>query len=147
MERKSLLKKLINQIMPYEFFNETSYPSYSLDIAEQEQNNNNMKVPTILNTSILTDFGSYDYKEISLQEARKMIRKGFSSAVGHQSTCDVLNPLLRANVPMNRIFYKQEVGDVALVFKLNGRPPEGKILTVEEIEEIGYSFGRLVRLS
>lgn len=103
--------------------------------------------PTLLNTSILTQFGRYDYKEISLKEAQKMILGGFNSAVGHQSTCDVLNRLLRANVPMNRVFYKQEVGDIALVFKLNGRPPEGKILTVSEIEAIGYSFGRLVRLS
>jgi len=102
--------------------------------------------PTILNTSILTTFGSYEYKEISLQDARKMIENGFKSAVGHQSTCDVLNRLLDVEVPMNRVFYTQEIGDVALVFKLNGRPPEGAILTVQEIEKMGYTFGRLVRV-
>jgi len=31
-------------------------------------------------------------------------------------------------------------GDEAIVFQLHGRPPEGKVLTAEEIEEAGYSF-------
>ena len=39
----------------------------------------------------------------------------------------------------------QQPGQVALVFKLNGRPPEGKILTSKEIEEIVYSFKTMTR--
>jgi hypothetical protein len=101
--------------------------------------------PTILNTSILTSFGSFDYTEISLEEAQEAVKDGFDSAVGHQSTCEVLSTLLEVNVPLNRVQYEQKTGDTALVFKLNGRPEEGKILTAEEINSIGFSFGLLVK--
>ena len=106
---------------------------------------------TVLNTPILTKFGKYQYNEISLDRAREIAQQasGFNqlvSAVGHQSTCDILTTLLNTPIPMNRIEYKQEVGTAALIFKLKGRPEEGKILTVEEIEEIGYNFGLLIRL-
>ena len=104
-----------------------------------------MKKVTILNTSILTNFGQFNYSEITVDEAKELIKDGFESAVGHQSTCDVINTLLKSDVKMNRIQYSQEVSDIALVFKLNGRPEEGKILTSEEIQEMGYSFGKLIR--
>ena len=100
---------------------------------------------TILNTSILTTYGSYFYEPITLTQAKKLIEQGFESAVGHQSTCDILTSLLEVNVPMNRVMYKQDSGDQALIFKLNGRPEEGKILSVEEIKEIGYEFGLLTK--
>ena len=100
---------------------------------------------TILNTSILTTYGSYFYEPITLTQAKKLIEQGFKSAVGHQSTCDILTSLLEVNVPMNRVMYKQDSGDQALIFKLKGRPEEGKILSIEEIKEIGYEFGLLTK--
>jgi len=102
-----------------------------------------MKKLTILNTSILTVYGKFYYKQISLQEAKELVKNGFQSAVGHQSTCDVLTNLLEVKVPMNRIQFKQSTEDLAIVFKLKGRPEEGKILTAKEIEEIGYEFGTI----
>jgi len=104
-----------------------------------------MKV-TILNTSILTNFGSYNYEPLTAEQAKGLILEGLESAVGHQSTCDVINTLLDSDVKMNRIQYAQKVGSVALVFKLKGRPEEGKILTTSEIEAIGYEFGKLTRV-
>ena len=101
---------------------------------------------TILNTAILTNFGSYNYVPLTLEESQELIKDGFQSAVGHQSTCEVISELLGVDVKMNRIEYSQQVGDVALVFKLKGRPEEGQILTVADIEKIGYEFGRLERL-
>ena len=101
---------------------------------------------TILNTSILTNYGSYTYEALTLEEAQELVKAGFDSAVGHQSTCDVLTELLGVEVSLNRKQYSQEIGDRALIFKLNGRPEEGKILTREEIEEIGYSFGVIFRV-
>lgn len=102
---------------------------------------------TILNTSILTNFGSYNYEPINLDEAKILISDGFESAVGHQSTCDVLSALLNTDVRMNRIQYSQKIGDTALIFKLKGRAEEGKILSVEEINSMGYEFGLLKRES
>jgi hypothetical protein len=100
----------------------------------------------ILNTSILTCYGSYSYEPLTLEESKLLISEGFESAVGHQSTCDILSSLLGKEVKLNRIQYSQKEGEIALVFKLKGRPEEGKILSVSEIEQIGYEFGKLTRL-
>ena len=100
----------------------------------------------ILNTSILTVTGIFELKDITLQEAQQLVKdNNILSAVGHQSTADILTTLLGVQVPMNRIMFEQEVGQKCLVFKLNGRPEEGKILTQQEIEEIGYKFQLLTR--
>lgn len=101
----------------------------------------------ILNTSILTGYGQYGYSPLLLEQAQKIVKDSpeILSAVGHQSTSDILTELLGIEIPVNRIQFAQEVGQEAIVFKLKGRPPEGKILSREEIEEIGYEFGLLTR--
>lgn len=106
-----------------------------------------MKRITLLNTSILTDYGTFEFSPIDLESAKNLLREnGFESAIGHQSTADILSEILQIKVEVNRTEYRQKVDDVALIFKLCSRPPEGKILTGEEIEEIGYDFGILRRL-
>jgi len=49
-------------------------------------------------------------------------------------------------IPMNRIQFHKEIGQIAVVFKLNERPPEGDILNRQEMERIGYSFKIMERL-
>ena len=104
----------------------------------------------ILNTSILTSEGTFNLKNISLEEARDIIKENkenFISAIGHQSTAEILTTLLGVNIEMNRINFVQEKGQKALVFKLLARAEEGRILTIEEIEEIGYKFQLLEKLN
>lgn len=95
---------------------------------------------TILNTTILTNDGEFSLKTISLEVARELVADGFQSAIGHQATADILSELLCADVKMNRCMYQQQKGEIAICFKLKGRPEEGKILSREEIEKIGYEF-------
>jgi hypothetical protein len=108
---------------------------------------------TLLNTSILTSFGTYTYKPLTLDEAKALIaefqetKRDIQSAIGHQTTADLLTSLLGYPVVINRTEFNQTVDDVALVFKLHGRPPEGKVLSREELEEMGYEFGLLSKLS
>lgn len=107
-----------------------------------------MKKLALLNTSILTTAGTYSLKDISLDEARELVADNINnldSAIDHQSTAEIMTTLLGVDVPVNRQMFAQEVGQQALVFKLNGRPQEGKILQAEEIEEIGYKFQVLTR--
>jgi hypothetical protein len=105
-----------------------------------------MKV-TILNTSIVTSHGFYTYEPCSLKRAKRIVKNnGFESAVGHESTAQVISALLSIDCKMNRIRFSQQENTSALVFKLNGRAPEGKVLTADEIEEIGYEWGILTRL-
>lgn len=104
----------------------------------------------LLNTAILTSYGSFSYRPVTLEEVLAHLQAADDtgipviSAIGHESTAAILTELLRRPVPINRWEYRQEVGDLAVVFKLRGRPPEGKILTREEIEAIGFDFGQLV---
>jgi hypothetical protein len=100
----------------------------------------------ILNTSILTAYGDYSYRQVSLTEVQNLVRENqILSAVGHASTAQILSELLQSEIAVNRIQFAQEVGQSAIVFKLKSRPPEGKILSREEIDAIGYDFGVLTR--
>ena len=108
-----------------------------------------MKI-ALLNTSILTTTGNYSLKDISLEQAIEIVQKNknnLDSAIGHESTAQIMTQLLKTTVEVNRQMFVQQVGQEAIVFKLNGRPPEGKILSTKEIEKIGYKFQLLVRNS
>jgi hypothetical protein len=102
-------------------------------------------VPVVLSSPILTVHGSFQYEPLSLSEAKALASDGEASAVDHESTAEVVSALLGHKVEMNRVQFQQEYKQSALVFKLNGRPKGGEILSVEEIEEIGYSWGLLTR--
>lgn len=102
----------------------------------------------LLNTSILTVEGEYSLQQITLEEAREIAwnnKDNLDSAIGHASTAEIMQTLLDVSVPVNRQQFAQQVGQTALVFKLNGKPPEGTILSVEEIEKIGYKWQILER--
>lgn len=106
-----------------------------------------MKI-VLLNTTIVTTDGDYSIKTISLEKAKELVKNAnLLSTIGHQSTADIVSELLEIPIKMNRIMYTQEVGDIALCFKLKGRPEEGKILTAEEIETIGYEFKTMERIN
>ena len=80
-------------------------------------------------------------ESIDLEKAKELLnRYGFISAVGHESTAAFLSRLLGLPVPFNRVAVQLERGDVAVVFQLLSRLPEGKILTKEELAEIRYQF-------
>jgi hypothetical protein len=100
----------------------------------------------IFNGTIATTNGVYKISDIDITDAKKLLcQNGFVSAIGHKSTAEAISDTFNMNIPMNRINFKQQVGQKAIVFKLNKRPPEGSILCREEIEEIGYSFKLMER--
>ena len=102
----------------------------------------------LLNTAILTIAGEYKLIDLTVDEARKLVRENeIDSAIGHESTAQVMTELLGTEIPACRKMFVHEVGQSALVFKLSGRPPEGKVLTAEEIEETGYKFQLLTRIA
>jgi hypothetical protein len=106
------------------------------------------KLPVALfNGTVVTTNGLYAVKDIDLESAKRLVKKqGFISAVGHEATAEILTEILEVDVPMNRIQFYQEVGQKAIVFKLNIRPAEGCILNREEIEKIGYTLKIMERL-
>jgi len=111
----------------------------------------NAECLTFLNAAIITAHGAFEYRKLSLKEAREIVaefcnsNRKVSSAIGHAATAELMTMLLKFPVPQNRIDFIQTTDDAALVFKLKKRAPEGVVLTREELEEIGYEFGLLTR--
>lgn len=124
------------------------YEEVSIDEAVEYLDEYGKKPPVLVfNTSILTQSGLYRLIDISLDEAKKLATANeLDSAVGHAATAEIMTTLLNTEIPVNRQFAQQKVGQLALVFKLNGRPEEGKILSAEEIEAIGFKFQLLERI-
>jgi len=115
------------------------------DIANTHKNR--LKI-ALLNTTIATADGTYTVETISLKQAKRHIDYAMGdidSAIGHQSTADIMTTLLDTKVEMKRQMFQQKPGQMALVFKLKGRPEEGKILTAEEIEDVGYEWKLMTR--
>jgi len=76
-------------------------------------------------------------KKISLEEAKKILSSGgFISAIGHPSTAAILSQLLGVSVPANRIEVKLQPNQQLIVFQLNVRLPEGKILSESELQQL-----------
>jgi hypothetical protein len=102
----------------------------------------------VLNTSIVTTDGSYTLETITTEQAILLAGSAeIDSAVGHESTAQILSTILGVEVPVNRQLFAQQVGQLALIFKLNGRPEPGRELSKVELEEIGFSFKLLTRIA
>lgn len=112
----------------------------------------------VLNTTIIPSApGSWsvEVQPITLAAARALVAHlPYQSHVGHESTAQIMSTLLEVPVVLDRtplILPTEETRDaatgcyvagsrrvVALVLQLRGRAPEGRILTSEEVEAIGY---------
>lgn len=103
----------------------------------------------LLNTTIITAKGLFDCQSITVEEAKELAKTyPTESHVGHQATSDAMSTLLDIPVPMDRTPYLQnKVGQRAICLKVRGRIAEGKILTREELEAIGYDFFLLEKVA
>jgi len=107
--------------------------------------NHSMKL-AILNAAILTAHGTYSFTPCPVETARILANSmEISSHVGHESTAKIISDLLNRPVSHSRKELKQKVGQIALVFSLKKRAPEGKILTQAQLEEFGYEFKIMYR--
>ncbi|MGL5709987.1 MAG: STIV orfB116 family protein [Cetobacterium sp.] len=103
----------------------------------------------IFNTTILTSPGNWNNKELTLEEAKKIVLANqdvIVSGIGHESTSKLLTTLFGVEIPVNRIPLKQTQDDIAICFKLKGRIPEGQVLDLKQIKELGYEFFRIKAL-
>lgn len=113
---------------------------------KQVQEVKDMKI-ALFNGVVVTTNGLYRVSDILPEDARALVFDcGFVSAIGHKATAEVMSAILGLQVPMNRIQYRQEVGQKAIVLKLNQRPPEGRVLDRQQMQEIGYSLKLIERL-
>jgi len=61
-----------------------------------------------------------------LQRVKQLLELGFESAVGHQSTAEILSTLLGVEVPAGETTIKLQSGDILIVFQLGVRFNEGQ---------------------
>jgi hypothetical protein len=48
----------------------------------------------VLNTSILTSYGKWEFTQISAAQAAETLSNGFVSAVGHAATAEILTRII-----------------------------------------------------
>jgi hypothetical protein len=96
----------------------------------------------LLNTTVIPNdaYGIWEIKQITKSQAKWYAKKQFVSAIGHQSTAEIMSLILECEVPVNRISITPSPGDQCLCFKLAHRAPEGVILNQQQIEELGYHW-------
>lgn len=102
----------------------------------------------LLSAPVLTVYGKFEFRQVSAEQAKEIIRQAeqVESAIGHAATAEVMSAVLDYEVKTNRIEFYQADDDTVLIFKLNKRIGEGRILTRKEIEEIGFEFGILTMI-
>jgi len=78
--------------------------------------------------------------EANTENVKDILKDGFTSAVGHEATAQVITTQLGIQVPTNRISVKMVPGDVLIVFQLLVRLPEGKILSQDEMKQVAAKW-------
>lgn len=102
----------------------------------------------LLTTALATATGNYTLKDITLNEAKELLKGNtVDSYIRHESTLNILAALLGTEIPQGTGQFTQKTGTSTLVFKLNGRAPEGAVLTRNEIENMGYKFQLLTKVA
>lgn len=83
--------------------------------------------------------------DVEVPYVKELLKKeGFQSAIGHESTANLLSRILGIEIKMNRIRIEAEVGDAIISFQLAERLPEGKILSEDELGSLKYQFREIL---
>ena len=102
----------------------------------------------LLNSTVLTSFGTWEYALISVEEAKKFVASEFISAIGHPATAEFLSELLATEITANRCQIDMNIGDEALVFKILPRAKnEGQVFDKVELSKTQWTLGLLKRIS
>jgi len=83
---------------------------------------------------------SIKVEQINLQQVKSLLVEPFQSAVGHESTAQIITKLTGTLIPVNRISLSLMKKDRLIVFQLLQRLEEGRILTQEELVNLPYKF-------
>ncbi len=101
----------------------------------------------VMNALIIPiDFDKYKnatvkIRKATVEEVRQLLSNNeFVSAVGHEATAVLLTQLLGIKIQYNRITVKAGPGDILIHFVLKQRIPEGKVLTLDELQRLEFDL-------
>ena len=96
----------------------------------------------LFNTNIIPSPAVVRVTTITREYAKKVISESdeIISAIGHEATAQCLSEILNINVKVNRINAQPTHLDRVVSLKLNGRVEEGKVLTMSDMEQMGYTL-------
>lgn len=101
----------------------------------------------IINSPVLTSFGTFSYSKSSVQEVISLLSKNdFKSVIGHETTSVLLSKILGVELPFNRETILQQIDDKVVVFKPKLRL-EYKEYTLDELNEIEFELGILTKIT
>ncbi len=75
----------------------------------------------ILNSAVITSPGTYRYRLLSVEEAKRWLEGGFYSTIGYEETADAFERIFGVRPEVRRELIKMNPGDEALVFRLTKR--------------------------
>ena len=89
--------------------------------------------------------GTWMMATLSPETASAIVADGnhFISAVGHESSAELMSAALGVEVKANRITVVPQPGDRFLCLRLLSRAPEGVILDRAQLDEIGFAWAFL----
>jgi hypothetical protein len=78
--------------------------------------------------------GSIEFRWISAEEAKDLARNA-KSIIGHEATAKACEMQIGIPVSTNRENVQLEKGDELIIYQLIDRPPEGIVLSLEQLAE------------
>ena len=100
----------------------------------------------LLNSAVMTSFGTYIYQPLSLAGFRELLPQAVSY-IGYPETAEAIRILTGVSVSLNRGTIKMAVGDKGIIFRLGSRvtdPTKKGVIGVQEVLR-AYEIGLLER--
>ena len=106
---------------------------------------------TLLNTSVLINSCEYTYTPIPAIVAKTLVElnnefDSVRSGMAPEYTSYILNGILNADIPEDKIEYSDELGEIVLLAKPTNHPEKDTLLAIIEAEENEFIFWLLTKI-
>lgn len=83
----------------------------------------------------LDEVNTVKIEPVKIENVNEILKEGFSSAIGHEDTANVLSNMLDTDIPCNRVSVSLEKGDTVIVAQfVGGRLPAGATKLPEDLK-------------